>query len=129
MQAVGAVLDAAPVPDSPHLHALDAPSSTDPGLAILRGSLAPAGAVVKVPAVPQDIRQFSGPARVFEPEQAAIDRLAPDHPDALRPGDVAVLRMMGPRGGPGTVFAASFMANARQVLTPHSLQLVLGSSF
>lgn len=109
-QSLGTVLDAVPVPDSPHLHALDAPAAFDPGLAILRGSLAPEGAVVKVSAVPEEIRQFSGPARVFESEQAAIDRLAPDHPDALRPGDVAVLRMMGPRGGPGTVFAASFMA-------------------
>jgi len=109
-QRLGTVLDAAPVPDSPHLHRLDAPAASDPGLAILRGSLAPDGAVVKIAAVPEKIRQFSGPARVFETEQAAIDRLAPDHPDALRPGDVAVLRMMGPKGGPGTVFAASFMA-------------------
>jgi len=109
-QSLGTVLDAAPVPDSPHLHTLDVPASADPGLAILRGSLAPDGAVVKVSAVPEEIRQFTGPARVFESEQAAIDRLAPDHPDALRPGDVAVLRMMGPKGGPGTVFAASFMA-------------------
>ena len=109
-QSLGTVLDAAPVPEGPHLYRLDAPAAPDPGLAILRGSLAPDGAVVKVSAVPEEIRQFSGPARVFESEQAAIDRLAPDHPDALRPGDVAVLRMMGPKGGPGTVFAASFMA-------------------
>lgn len=109
-QRLGTILDAAPAPDSPHLHPLDSPASPDPGLAILRGSLAPDGAVVKISAVPPEIRRFTGPARVFETEQDAIDRLAPDHPEALCPGDVAVLRMMGPKGGPGTVFAASFMA-------------------
>ena len=107
---LGAILDEAPEPDSPHLFRLDAPASPDPGLAILRGSLAPEGAVVKISAVPPEIRRFAGPARVFETEQDAIDRLAPEHPEALCPGDVAVLRMMGPKGGPGTVFAASFMA-------------------
>lgn len=109
-QRLGALLDIAPVPNSPHLFSLDAPAALDPGLAILRGSIAPDGAVVKISAVAKEVRKFSGPARVFESEQAAIDRLEPNHPDALRPGDVAVLRMVGPRGGPGTVFAASFMA-------------------
>mgnify|MGYP002629019111 CR=1 FL=1 len=109
-QRLGEVLDAAPAPNSPHLFGLNAPASADPGLAILRGSLAPDGAVVKVSAVPENIRQFSGPARVFESEHAAIERLAPGHPEAILPGDVTVLRMMGPKGGPGTVFAASFMA-------------------
>ena len=74
---------------------------------ILRGNLAPDGAIVKLSAVPEELHQFSGPARVFEDEDAAIAELARG---GIHPGDVAVLRMMGPVGGPGTVFACSFMA-------------------
>lgn len=108
--SLGALLDKTLVPESSHLRSLSDPCSSEPGLAILRGSLAPDGAVVKLAAVPRDIRRFNGKARVFESEDMAIERLATDHPEALQPGDVAVLRMMGPKGGPGTVFAASFMA-------------------
>jgi dihydroxy-acid dehydratase len=107
---LGALLDRTMEPDNPHLRPLSDPFSADPGLAILRGSLAPDGAVVKVAAVPREIRRFEGKAKVFESENEAIERLAKNHPEKLQPGDVAVLRMMGPKGGPGTVFAASFMA-------------------
>ena len=62
---------------------------------------------MKISAVPESMRKFSGPARVFEDEDAAISELAAGK---IRSGDVAVLRMMGPVGGPGTVFACSFMA-------------------
>jgi len=109
-KTVGDIVNAAPVPDSPHLATLDAPCSKEPGLTIIRGSLAPLGAVVKVAAVPAHIRKFSGRARVFENEAEAIERLNPAHAECIGNGEVVVLRMMGPKGGPGTVFAASFMA-------------------
>jgi dihydroxy-acid dehydratase len=86
---------------------LDRPFRNEPGLVILRGNLAPDGAIMKISAVPQAMRMFKGPARVFEDEDAAIRELAAGK---IRSGDVAVLRMMGPVGGPGTVFACSFMA-------------------
>lgn len=86
---------------------LDRPFRNEPGLVILRGNLAPDGAIMKISAVPESMRKFSGPARVFEDEDAAISELAAGK---IRRGDVAVLRMMGPVGGPGTVFACSFMA-------------------
>ena len=86
---------------------LDRPFRNGPGLVILRGNLAPDGAIMKISAVPESMRKFSGPARVFEDEDAAISELAAGK---IRRGDVAVLRMMGPVGGPGTVFACSFMA-------------------
>jgi len=105
-----AIWSRASAPTSPHLASLDAPFSQEPGLAIIRGSLAPDGAVVKIAAIPAHIRQFTGKARVFENEADAIERLAPGHPDRIQKDEVAVLRMMGPKGGPGTVFAASFMA-------------------
>lgn len=107
---LGALIDRTVVSSNRHLRPLSDPFSADPGLAILRGSLAPDGAVVKIAAVPREIRRFEGKARVFESETDAIERLAGNHPEKLKHGDVAVLRMMGPKGGPGTVFAASFMA-------------------
>jgi len=83
------------------------PFRPEPGLIILRGNLAPDGAIVKLSAVPGDLRHFAGPARIFEDEDQAISEL---RAGTIRPGDVVVLRMMGPVGGPGTVFACSFMA-------------------
>ena len=83
------------------------PDRRDPGLAVIRGSLAPVGAIVKLAAVPAEVRRFSGPACVFENEGVAIEGLGTG---LVKPGDVVVLRMLGALGGPGTVFAASFMA-------------------
>jgi dihydroxy-acid dehydratase len=83
------------------------PFRPEPGLIVLRGNLAPEGAIVKLSAVPEQITQFSGPARIFEDEDIAIRELANG---SIHSQDVVVLRMMGPVGGPGTVFACSFMA-------------------
>jgi dihydroxy-acid dehydratase len=66
------------------------------GLVILRGSLAPDGAVMKISGA--DRLQHRGPARVFDSEEAAFD--AVQH-QAVRPGDVVVIRYEGPSGGPG----------------------------
>ncbi len=110
MTVTGATIDAglgAVVPDGRIVRPLHAPARPEPGLAVLTGSLAPIGAVVKLAAIPVDVRQFSGAARVFEDERRAIEALGTG---LVRAGDVIVLRMLGPLGGPGTVFAASFMA-------------------
>ena len=66
------------------------------GLTILRGSLAPDGAVVKSAGFDADV--FEGTARVFDREQAAMDALAAGQ---LQPNDVVVIRWEGPKGGPG----------------------------
>ncbi len=66
------------------------------GLVILRGSLAPDGAVMKISGA--DRLQHRGPARVFDSEEAAFD--AVQH-QAIKPGDVVVIRYEGPSGGPG----------------------------
>ncbi|TQM43763.1 dihydroxy-acid dehydratase [Pseudonocardia cypriaca] len=97
----------APDPDGAVLHPLTDPVRPEPGLLILRGSLAPDGAVVKVAGAGNARRRFTGRAEVFAGEDAAIDALGEGR---IRPGAVIVLRGMGPRGGPGTVFAASFVA-------------------
>ena len=67
-------------------------------LAVVFGSLAPAGAVIKVGAVDQHEMQFRGPARVFECEEDAIEAV---RADVIQAGEVIVVRHEGPRGGPG----------------------------
>ena len=74
------------------------PHSPSGGLAILRGSLAPDGAVVKAGAVKPGMMQHQGPARVFDGEEAALDAIMGG---AIEPGDVVVIRYEGPSGGPG----------------------------
>jgi dihydroxy-acid dehydratase len=74
----------------------DTPIAPEGGIAILRGNLAPGGAVVKTAGIELDV--FEGPARVFNGEQLALEALF-EH--RLRPGDVVVIRTEGPRGGPG----------------------------
>jgi dihydroxy-acid dehydratase len=106
-RTIGEVLAEPLAIDDKVIRTLAAPFAREPGLMVIRGSLAPDGALVKLAAVPAGIRRFSGPARVFEDESDAIDGL---RTGAVQPGQVIVLRMLGPRGGPGTVFAASFMA-------------------
>lgn len=106
-RTVGEVLAEPLAIDDQVIRTLDEPFAREPGLMVIRGSLAPDGALVKLAAVPAGIRRFVGTAKVFEDESLAIDGL---RTGAVQPGQVIVLRMLGPRGGPGTVFAASFMA-------------------
>ena len=74
----------------------DRPLRGDGGIAILRGNLAPEGAVVKIAGI--DLGVFEGAARVFDDEQHALDALF-EH--RIQAGDVVVIRYEGPRGGPG----------------------------
>jgi dihydroxy-acid dehydratase len=106
-KTVAEILDEAPLPDERVIRPLDDPFKREPGLKIIRGSRAPHGAIVKLSAVPEDRYEFEGPARVYEGEDEAIEGLGRGE---IREGDVIVLRGLGPRGGPGTVFAASFAA-------------------
>jgi dihydroxy-acid dehydratase len=72
--------------------------SEDGGLAVLYGNIAEAGCIVKTAGVDEEILTFSGPARVFESQDAAVEAiLAKD----IHAGDVVVIRYEGPRGGPG----------------------------
>ena len=102
----GELCDPASVLDDDVVRPVDRAYSDRPGLILIRGSLAPGGALVKLSAVPPDRLTFRGPARVFASEQEAITALD----GTVKAGDVVVLRGLGPLGGPGTVFAASFVA-------------------
>jgi dihydroxy-acid dehydratase len=75
---------------------LDQPLKATGGLVILRGSLAPEGCVVKVAGY--DRQSHTGPARVFDGEEAAMAAVTGRK---INPGDVVVIRYEGPRGGPG----------------------------
>jgi dihydroxy-acid dehydratase len=83
-------------PDGAVIHALSDPLHKTGGLTILRGSLAPDGAVVKSAGFDGDV--FEGPARVFDGEQGVMDALVAG---TLEKGCVVVIRYEGPKGGPG----------------------------
>jgi dihydroxy-acid dehydratase len=72
--------------------------SADGGLAVLYGNMSPEGAIVKTAGVPEELLTFSGPARVFESQEDAVDGILGGRVVA---GDVVVIRYEGPRGGPG----------------------------
>jgi dihydroxy-acid dehydratase len=82
--------------DGKVLRALQEPIHRSGGLTILRGSLAPDGAVVKTAGFDADV--FEGTARVFDGERAAMDAL---EDGTIAAGDVVVIRYEGPKGGPG----------------------------
>jgi dihydroxy-acid dehydratase len=88
--------DVAPPEGTDVIRPLDDPLAAEGGIAILRGNLAPEGAVVKLAGI--ELERREGPARVFEGEQDALKALF-DH--QIEPGDVVVIRTEGPRGGPG----------------------------
>lgn len=85
-----------PAPDGTVTYPVSHPIHADGGLAILRGSLAPEGAVVKVAGL--DAPSFEGTARVFDGEGAAMEAILAG---SITPGTVVVIRYEGPKGGPG----------------------------
>ena len=85
-----------PDPDGKIIRALNNPIHKTGGIAILKGSMAPEGAVVKTAGF--DLEDFTGPARVFEREAEAMQALTDGKISA---GDVVVIRYEGPKGGPG----------------------------
>ncbi len=78
--------------DLPHAY------TRDGGLAVLYGNLAPEGAIVKTAGVPEELWRFSGPAKVFESQEAAVEGILGGR---VEPGDVVLIRYEGPSGGPG----------------------------
>jgi dihydroxy-acid dehydratase len=85
-----------PAPDGTVIHPVSNPIHVDGGIAILKGSLAPEGAVVKVAGI--DVDRFEGTARVFDGEQGAMEAILAGQ---IQPNTVLVIRYEGPKGGPG----------------------------
>ena len=84
------------VDDQPVIYTTDAPRSPTGGLAILRGNLAPDGAVIKVAGHQEKV--YEGPARVFDQEEPAFQAVQQGE---IKDGDIVVIRYEGPKGGPG----------------------------
>jgi dihydroxy-acid dehydratase len=89
-------VSAVPPADQDVVRPLDRPIYAQGHLAILRGNLAPEGAVAKISGL--KLPRITGPARVFESEESCLAAILEDR---IRPGDVLVIRYEGPRGGPG----------------------------
>ncbi len=82
--------------DQDVIHPVSDPMAPEGGIAVLRGSLVPGGAVLKIAGIEEVV--FEGKARVFDDEQDALDAL---YEHDIHPGDVVVIRYEGPNGGPG----------------------------
>ena len=83
-------------PDAKVMHPISSPRSPTGGLVILKGNLAPEGAVMKVAGTKH--LSHEGPARVFDGERACFEAVTQGR---IKPGDVVVIRYEGPKGGPG----------------------------
>jgi dihydroxy-acid dehydratase len=77
---------------------IDHAFSREGGLAVLYGNIAEEGCVVKTAGVDESILKFTGPARIFESQDAAVQAILGDE---IKEGDVVIIRYEGPRGGPG----------------------------
>jgi len=84
--------------DNDVIRTLDNPITSNPGLAVLRGNLAPDGAVVKISGVDASCMTFEGTAKVYTSEEAAMTAIETDE---VKAGDVVVITYEGPKGGPG----------------------------
>jgi dihydroxy-acid dehydratase len=97
-KTVGENIEKASVKNHEIIRPIENPYSETGGIAILWGNIAKNGAVVKRSAVSEEMLVHSGPARVFDGEDEAIQDI---YDGKIRPGDVVVIRYEGPRGGPG----------------------------
>jgi len=117
MTATGSTLSdnlaKAEILDEEVIRPLENPYHEEGGIAILRGSLAPDGAVVKQSGVAPEMMKREGTAKVFDSEEEAAQAILGDR---IRAGDIVVVRYEGPRGGPGM----------REMLTPTSVIAGMG---
>jgi len=92
------IAEAAEVGDSNVIRSLDNAYSKEGGIAVLYGNLAPNGSVVKQTAVGDEVKTFTGKAKVFDSEEAAMKAIMAKQ---IKPGMVLIIRYEGPKGGPG----------------------------
>jgi len=97
-ETIGEVIDKAANKNPDLIRSLDNPISADGGLTILRGNLAPGSAIIRSSSVPESMKKFSGPARIFHRDQDGVKAILEGK---IKPGDVMVVRYEGPKGAPG----------------------------
>ncbi len=102
------------------------PLRKEGGIAVLRGSLAPGGAVIKQSAVSEKMMTHTGPARVFESEEPAREAVLANQ---IKPGEVVVIRYEGPKGGPGMREMLSVTASIVGMGLSESVALVTDGRF
>ena len=112
-KTLGELISKYKVLDHSIIASIDAPYSSTGGIAILRGNLAPDGAVVKRSAVAEEMLKHTGSARVFDGEDEAVEAILGGD---IKKGEVLVIRYEGPKGGPGM----------REMLTPTSALAGMG---
>jgi len=112
-RSILAVAEEHRIVDPEVIRTFDKPYHKEGGIAVLFGSLAPDGCVVKQSAVTEEARVFEGPARVFDLEEDAMQAILNRK---IKSGDVVVVRYEGPRGGPGM----------REMLSPTSALAGMG---
>lgn len=105
-QPLSMTLKGVPRADGMVIHSMKTPLSKGGGLIFLRGNLAPGGALIKKSAVPPEMFQHKGPARIFPREEDACEALSSGK---LSAGDVVVVRYVGPRGDPGMLLLQRFL--------------------
>jgi dihydroxy-acid dehydratase len=93
-------------PDGRVIYPLDKPLAKEGGLIFLRGNLAPGGGLIKKSAVPAQMHQHAGPAHIFPCEEDACNAL---NAGQLNPGEVVVIRYVGPKGDPGMLLLQRFL--------------------
>ena len=101
------------ITDETVIHPVSHPISSEGGITVLKGNLAPEGSVIKSSAVAPEMMVHSGPARIFDREEPALEAI---FSGAIKPGDVVVIRYEGPKGGPGM----------REMLLPTSAIIGMG---
>lgn len=106
-KSLGEIIKGQETEDHDVIRSIDNPYSQTGGIAVLKGNLAPDGAVVKRSAVAQEMLVHSGKARVFDSEEDAVEAILSG---SINKGEVLVIRYEGPKGGPGM----------REMLTPTS---------
>jgi dihydroxy-acid dehydratase len=97
-KTIHAIADAAEITDNEVIRPLNKVHHKEGGIAVLKGSLAPDGAVVKQTAVSKKMLQFKGRAKVFDSEEDSMKAILAGK---IKAGDVVVIRYEGPKGGPG----------------------------
>ena len=97
-KTVGQNIEGCEIKNTDIIRTVENPYSKSGGIAVLKGNLAPDGCVVKRSAVAAEMMHHTGPARVFDCEEAALDAI---YTGKIHPGDVVVIRYEGPKGGPG----------------------------
>jgi len=95
---LGESIKEAAIRDHEVIRSIDTPFAQTGGLALLFGNLAPEGAVIKTGAVAAHMWKFSGPAHVFDSQDQCLEAIAKN---AIKAGEVVVIRYEGPKGGPG----------------------------